>query len=665
MRGKTIPTTKWGTACAQCATAKAKCSGRSAAPGSKCDSNVPTRSINRAKPVSLDSSKRSLFFFSALIPKGLLVYIGLFLLLLLSTRPSGSNTGENSAFDSLVSTPENPPSPSLPGDIAETTCSSSSARSHMGSYERTSFSQTSVPDSYFFSTRPTCLNNSSNQISSLFSEGRDDLDEVLLARYRTQLMPLHPFVLIPDHVSAAVLKAHRPFLMLAIRMVAGFESLQSMRGQMQLIMDHLSERMFRQAERSLDLLMGIVVVLGWYHYHCMKHSQLNNLLCLAESLVSDLGLNRRPAGQMEERAIDEKRLLLGVWYLRSSAAMYLQQLTSMPFTSYMRQCLVDIQQEKEHFLDDVLVYYLKVQYLTERVAVLMTPQIEQEQPTAELNAAMASSQEYLDKIMRDMPEALKNNANLGSSNAPVRAWFESWVKGIPLSLYRSLPSSLVFQLLYAVGSLARSGQEGHGAQEAAFRGRSASPSSTEAIHILDRLVALSLTAPDMTNFWAALGERYDEVCSPTMDSFSDPGDEVPSAPMGWMEADASHSPPGNLRQAAKAVYHGSLFIPPSRVGSVGPAGQDDYQVQGHTSVPMLPVSGSMTHLHPTQWVTVGGGEAQGWDTNATATSWQPSAAAPQMMIPEGLDPQLWMPATTQGGPNTSSYPEGAYYHHIG
>ncbi|KAK4227383.1 hypothetical protein QBC38DRAFT_509755 [Podospora fimiseda] len=620
MRGKAIPTTKWGTACAQCATAKAKCSGRSSTPGSKCD----------------------------------------------RTSSSSTTTGENPAFDSIVSTPENPPSPSLPGDIDDTTCSSSSARSRMGSYET---GRASVPDSYFFSTRPHCLNNPSNQINSLFAEGRDDLDEVLLTRYRTQLMPLHPFVIIPDHVPATVLKAHRPFLMLTIRMVAGFESLNSMRGQMQLIMDHLSERMFRQAERSLDLLMGIVVVLGWYHYHCMKHSQLNNLLCLAESLVSDLGLNRRPAGQMEERAIDEKRLLLGVWYLRSSAAMYLQQLTSMPFTSYMRQCLVDVQQEKEHFLDHVLVYYLKVQYLTERVAVLMSPQVEQEQPQAELSAAMASSQEYFDKIMRDMPESLKNNpsnieTSLRNTNAPVRAWFESWVKQIPLSTYRSLPSSLVFQLLYAVGSLVRSGHEGRNAQEAAFRARSVSPSSTEAIHILDRLVALSLTAPDMANFWAALGEGYDELCSPSMDNFSDPGDEAPSAPMGWMEP--NNSPPGGLRQTARPVsYHGSLFIPPSRVGSVGPSSQEDYQVQSHTSVPMLPVSGSMTHLHPTQWVT----EPQTWDhhTDPTATSWQASSVtAPQMMITgtEDLDPQLWMPTTTQGG-STASYAEGDYYHHIG
>lgn len=256
------------------------------------------------------------------------------------------------------------------------------------------------------------------------------------------------------------------------------------------------------------------------------------------------------------------------------------------------------------------------------------------------------------------PSAASNiESTLRNTNAPVRSWFESWVKGIPLSIYCSLPASLVFQLLYAVGSLVRSNQEGIRAQEAAFGGRSVSPSSTEAIHILDRLVALSLTAPDMANFWAALGERYDEVCSPA-ENYPDQGDEAPLAPMGWTQPSSSQSPPRGHSQASQSMYHGSLFIPPSRAGSVGPAGQDDYQV-GHTSVPMIPVSGSMAHLHPTQWVAVGA-QPQAWDSSHASTSWHSTSSVPQMMMPEGVDPQLWMPETAQRGPNT--YTEGGYYH---
>jgi hypothetical protein len=51
------------------------------------------------------------------------------------------------------------------------------------------------------------------------------------------------------------------------------------------------------------------------------------------------------------------------------AVMHLQQLTSMPFTSCMRECLVEIREAKAHELDKILVHFVKVQYLVERVAV--------------------------------------------------------------------------------------------------------------------------------------------------------------------------------------------------------------------------------------------------------------------------------------------------------
>jgi hypothetical protein len=279
-------------------------------------------------------------------------------------------------------------------------------------------------------------------------DGREDVDQMLLSKYRTELMPQHPFIIIPQHIPAAVLRAHHPFLMMSIRVIASFEGLHTMHARMQLVTGFIADRMFRQAERSLDLLMGIVIILGWHHYHCVRHSQLNNLLCLAESLVSDLGLNKRPVvgadDEEEERSTEEKRLLLGVWYLRSSyvhctpfvrhpktgtdgkrsAAMHLQQLTSMPFTSYMRQCLVELQEAKTHELDEVLVHFVKIQYLAERVAVLKSAQLkrtdpgsdrmsleggEQEKESPEREAALAGCQAYLDRLMREMPGGLRDN----------------------------------------------------------------------------------------------------------------------------------------------------------------------------------------------------------------------------------------------------------------
>ncbi|KAK4197553.1 hypothetical protein QBC40DRAFT_308994 [Triangularia verruculosa] len=622
MRAKPIQTTKWGTACAQCASAKAKCSGRSGS-GGKCDRYL-TWLLTR---------------------------------LLLGQQIPNAGLADPS-LDSIVSTPENPPSPStvdLGLDFAS--CSSSSARSHTSapmasldvrpSLMRTSSmqSQHSIHhDSYFFSANPpNCLDQ--QQLNPLFTEGREDLDDLLLNRYRTCLMPEHPFVLIPDHVSASVLTVHRPFLMLAIRVVAGFEGLHSVQGQMQHIMDYVADHMFRQAERSIDLLMGIVVVLGWYHYHCMRHSPLNNLLCLAESLVSDLGINKRPNAPNEGRLADEKRLLLGVWYLRSSAAMYLQQLTSMPFTPYMRQCLVELDEEKDHELDEVLVYCIKLQYLTERVAVLKTPQPDlTEQQHQERGSAITSSQEYLDKLLTDMPTERRTNPTLHNPNvnAQIRAWFEGWVQGIPAQAYRTLPTNLVFQLLYAVGSLLRS----HSAASQPTASLSAGRPDTETIMVLDRLVALFFanfiggqSQPDMTHFWEALGEQQERVCSPSPSCSEQGDDPLTAIPATWEQ---------------QYHYGGCLFTPPSRVGSAGPDSElntidlDHYQA---TSIPMM--AGNQLHPHSQ------------WGPQATQAAWDHHTTTPQgqmLMVPgtEGVvDPQLW--GQDQGTAGGYQHPKDGYF----
>lgn len=117
--------------------------------------------------------------------------------------------------------------------------------------------------------------------------------------------------------------------MKVIRMVASVRHLRLVRGQSRAVMEHVSNAIFMRAERSLDLLQGILVFLGSYHYHCMAHAQFNNLMRLAISLVEDLDLgscpkspqrNQLPLARAEgpvSRTNEEKRALLGVWYMSS------------------------------------------------------------------------------------------------------------------------------------------------------------------------------------------------------------------------------------------------------------------------------------------------------------------------------------------------------------
>jgi len=94
-------------------------------------------------------------------------------------------------------------------------------------------------------------------------------------------------------------------------------------------MQYLSEAVFVRSERSLDLLQGILVLLGFYHYHCLVHIQFNNLMQLAISIVGDMDLNRDPGRIIKQQVLaidhdppktrtnDERRAVAGVWYMSS------------------------------------------------------------------------------------------------------------------------------------------------------------------------------------------------------------------------------------------------------------------------------------------------------------------------------------------------------------
>ncbi|XXH06177.1 hypothetical protein Hte_012623 [Hypoxylon texense] len=154
-------------------------------------------------------------------------------------------------------------------------------------------------------------------------------DEVLLSMFVNKLMPNYPFVALPPGITASELASKRPFLLAAIRMVASYRNLRSMRSQNYFVMRHLSEQMLMRSERSLELLQVILLVLGSYQYHCMVHAQMNNLIALAQSLVADLGLNKPPDLQERTKLLwsnlegprartnDERRALCGVWYMTS------------------------------------------------------------------------------------------------------------------------------------------------------------------------------------------------------------------------------------------------------------------------------------------------------------------------------------------------------------
>lgn len=154
-------------------------------------------------------------------------------------------------------------------------------------------------------------------------------EEALLSIYRTRLSPQFPFVIIPDGLTASELRRSRPFLAKTIRMVASLQNRRSMWNQSKLLLRQISNA-FMGPDRSLDLLQGLIVFLGFYHYFCFAHGHFNNLAHLASSMIADMRLDRprtrAPSKKCisgidpeEPRAIlnDERRAILAAWYINS------------------------------------------------------------------------------------------------------------------------------------------------------------------------------------------------------------------------------------------------------------------------------------------------------------------------------------------------------------
>jgi hypothetical protein len=187
-----------------------------------------------------------------------------------------------------------------------------------------------TPGHDFISSAPTGLTCTCMATGDMEDLVPVESDETLLSIYRNQLCNSSPFVIIPAGTTPRHLQATRPFLMKAIRMVASVRHLRLVRGQSRAIMEHISNAILMRSERSLDLLQGILVFLGSYHYHCMAHAQFNNLIRLAVSLAEDIDLSTCPKSQQRRSQLplvraeepvsktnEEKRALLGVWFMSS------------------------------------------------------------------------------------------------------------------------------------------------------------------------------------------------------------------------------------------------------------------------------------------------------------------------------------------------------------
>ncbi|KFY41583.1 hypothetical protein V495_04881 [Pseudogymnoascus sp. VKM F-4514 (FW-929)] len=503
---------RWGAACAPCAAAKTRCirsqsqSSRSQ-PCDRCRSlekdcvgQAPGPRKKRQAKLSARSDSRM-----ALPRDGLnnLIYSS-------KTPPGGQSSStvhgsSSNGSPDYLSTTRSAPSVSTEPPQAQATLSQDQTALNTPALDLDSPSS-SAP------TRPaTC--------TCMATVGMEDLvpvesDETLLSIYRNQLSSPFPFVIIPAGTTPSQLQVTHPFLMKVIRMVASIRHLRLVRGQSRAVMEQISNAILMRSERSLDFLQGILVFLGSYHYHCMAHAQFNNLIRLAVSLVEDMDLSTFPKSQQRRshmplvraeepvyRTNEEKRALLGVWYMSSNAGLVVKQLAFTRYTKYMDQCLNDLDDDGEYKTDQLAIQLVNIQRLTEKIFHFHSSDspVDEELGSREpsMMARLEAFRVELDSLRNAVPPSLKSDyllscyynsahlrifepllagshlpdaesqsfASLSLSGVPIsdvfshftaalKAWLENWL-AIPVCSYFYMPQPAYVQVVHGAMMLSR------------------------------------------------------------------------------------------------------------------------------------------------------------------------------------------------------------------
>jgi len=156
-----------------------------------------------------------------------------------------------------------------------------------------------------------------------------------LSTYREGMFPFLPAVYINPAATPDELSSQRPFLWLVIRAITSKNSSRQ-NALVKQIQRTLGQSMLVEGKKSLDLLLGLIVLTAWGQYYISIKPLASALLHLATSLAAELGLAKksypesitamlnftaqgcpRPSPLGGAKTMEEKRALIGLFLIHS------------------------------------------------------------------------------------------------------------------------------------------------------------------------------------------------------------------------------------------------------------------------------------------------------------------------------------------------------------
>ncbi|KAI0548849.1 hypothetical protein F4679DRAFT_548830 [Xylaria curta] len=252
--------------------------------------------------------------------------------------------------------------------------------------------------------------------------------EKTLVLFRDNHLKMFPFTYINSDTTAAQLQRERPYLWLNIRSLCTKSPSQqsALFGQCR---ELLVKKTFIDAERNLDLLQGLLVLLAWNMHNFDRKPFLRTAIHMAIAMVDDMRL-RSPVHEhlgkecncprtysfpkchiSVVRTPEERRAVLALYTISVSASMFLRS-EPMRWTDHMGDCLQKVADNPECPEDSLLVTMTQTHRLLEDVAQVTwrSPQAEECGSQSQSSIKYVSSlRQSLQQIRNMLPESLLGN----------------------------------------------------------------------------------------------------------------------------------------------------------------------------------------------------------------------------------------------------------------
>ncbi|WPG99711.1 Hypothetical protein R9X50_00253000 [Acrodontium crateriforme] len=136
-----------------------------------------------------------------------------------------------------------------------------------------------------------------------------------------QMMPFFPFVTLRPDSEPSNMISSRPMTTMAICVVTLPANKELQDRLCKAFRQALASKVIVGAERSLDLMVGLLIWIAWHHQYMYKQ-QIYQELCLLAGMAADMGLYNGASMTMDaDEAVERNRAFVGCYYLCCNLSM--------------------------------------------------------------------------------------------------------------------------------------------------------------------------------------------------------------------------------------------------------------------------------------------------------------------------------------------------------